>query len=137
MTEPHYLVGSAIYDPDQIRRTLDRVGMSVGDQYEPHGTDVEVDALAVLAERALRTFLRATAVNETTLARRLGSKWQLFETEVLPMMLERGILKEVEFAGRGRPQRRFKIPVPMRGMEGAFVGGGLPLMDFVEKLLGT
>lgn len=128
---------AAIYDPSLILRTLEGVGMSVDRQYEPQAAEVEVDALTELAERALRIFLRATAVNESALERRLGVKWQLFLTEVLPLMLERGVLKEVEFAGRGRRQRRFKIAVSMRGIEGASVGAGLSLRDFVERLRGA
>ena len=123
-----------IFEPNRILQALSRVGLSLDREYELDEPEVEIDELTDLAERALRTFLRATAVNERTLERRLGKMSQRFFAEVLPLMLQRGVLEEVEFAGRGRSQRRFKVAISMQGIEDALRDRGLSLGEFIEAL---
>ena len=123
-----------VYDPNRIFQTLSDAGFSVGDQRRLGEPEVAIDELTDLAERALRTFLRATAVNEMTLKRRLGVMAPRFFGEVLPEMLDRGVLKEVEFTGRGQSQRRFRVAIPMRGIEEASKVRGRSLGEFIGAL---
>lgn len=123
-----------IFEPNSISQALSKVGLSLDGEYESDEPEVEIDELTDLAERALRTFLRATAVNERTLERRLGKMSQRFFAEVLPLMLQRGVLKEVGFAGGGRSQRRFKVAISMQGIEDALKDRGLSLGEFIEAL---
>ena len=109
--------GVRVYDPEQIFGVLRNVGFEID---RPDGTEVvveEPDQYAVLAERALRTFLRATAVNQSTLERRLGAQSGTFFRDLLPSMVDVGILKKVEYKGRGQPQGRFKLGVSMLRVE--------------------
>ncbi len=122
------------YEPRRILQLLKAAGFTVGTDYGREEPEIEEDELTDLAGRALRTFLRATAVNEGTLNRRLGVMSGRFFDEVLPPMLERGILKEVEFAGRGRRQRRFKVAVSMQGIESASKARGQSLCEFIDSL---
>ena len=116
--------GMSVYDPEGIFAVLKDVGFEID---RPEGTEVvveEPDQDAILAERALRTFLRATAVNETTLERRLGGQSGAFFKDVLPSMVEAGVLEDVEYRGRGQPQRRFKLGVSMLRVEKCLGEGG-------------
>ena len=112
--------GEYIYGPERISSILSGVGFRVDGRDAKKGGEigsvveyVERDERAAVAVRALRTFLRASAVNEVTLDRWLGAKSGIFFDDVLPLMVSRGILREVEFRGRGQKQRRFKLGVPM------------------------
>ena len=128
-------VGQAeIYEPVGKLKALNEAGFSAGENRDLDGPEPVIDELTELAERALRTFLRATAVNESTLKKRLGVRSQQFLDEILPLMLERRVLKEVDFTGGGRPQRRFKVGISMQDIQEASRGRGLPLADFVETL---
>lgn len=128
-----------IYEPERIAGVLIRAGfeldVAVADFVvsDPGVQDERTD----VAARALRTFLRATTVNQTTLERRLGAKSKIFFKDVLPPMLEHGILKEVEYKGRGQRQGRFKLGVGMsRVAEGLADRIRSPLPEFLSGLAG-
>lgn len=129
-----------IYDPDRIAGVLVSVGFEL--DVAAAGRSVvsgpgEQDERTIIAARALRTFMRATTVNQTTLERRLGAKSGVFLGEVLPPMIARGILREVEYKGRGQRQGRFKLGVSMgRVAEELADGIGKPLSEFLSGLSG-
>lgn len=136
-------VGVSSYDPAvilQILRERGFVATKQDDSEQGKQDDSEVgggvDELTELAMRALRSFLRATALNETTLERRLGVVSSRFFEEVLPLMIDKGVVKEVDFAGGGRPQRRFRLTVSMQSIEGALSGGReSSLTEFLETVV--
>lgn len=127
---------SELYDPARIIHTLRGYGFSMEDESDADARqDEEPDELIAIAVRALRTFMRSTAVNERALARRLGVAFPKFESEVLPQMLEHKVLKEVEYSGGGRPQRRFKLATSMQSIERSLSrGGNLSLKGFLRTL---
>lgn len=127
---------AGIYDPARIIHALRRHGFSMEDESAGDAQqDEEPDELIVVAVRALRTFLRSTAVNEKTLERRLGVMFLKFKEEVLPQMLEHEVLKEVEYIGGGRPQRRFRLATSMQSIEKSLSrGGNLSLKGFLRTL---
>ena len=127
-------VGS-IYDPVAIIETLRKSGFSVLTEKRLEGAHDEPDELTKLAARALRTFLRATTVNQMTLEKRLGTMSHRFFRSVLPLMLERGVLKEVDYSGKGPRQRRFKLATSMQGIENALSRGkDMSLAGFLGEL---
>ena len=128
-----------IYEPEKIASILSQDGFELNERQTAETFVVEhsePDEHVVVAGRALRTFLRATAVNQSTLERRLGVKSEMFLREVLPAMMQLGILKEVEFKGCGPPQRRFKLGVSMLRVEKSLSDrSGCSLSELLEGLL--
>ena len=127
--------GDSIYNPNQIFQALKQAGFELD---QPEDTDIvyeEPDELSIVAKRALRTFLRATAVNQGTLERRLGTKAGVFLKEVLPSMVEHGILERVEYKGQGQSQGRFKLGVSMVRVEKCLAeGAGSSLPNLLKDL---
>lgn len=123
-----------IYDPERIETALEAAGFAI----ERSETTVTKDRRpedpdARLAERSLRCFLRATQIEEEVFRHRLGKREGRFLDRVLPRMLERGVLKEVESAGPGR-QRRFSLAVSMSRIARAMTTNGHSLDEFLEAL---
>jgi hypothetical protein len=114
-----------IFEPAQIDSMLSRSGFSVVSVAPVSGAlaPEEADEELVQAERAIRSFMRATQINENVFRQRLGQRGQYFMEEVLPVLLEAGIMREVPYLGAGR-QRRFRLNVPMRRIDEALLGSG-------------
>lgn len=123
------------YDPAMILQVLRERGFAATRQ-DDLVVRREVDELTQLAAKALRHFLRATVLNETTLERRLGVVSSRFFEEVLPPMIDKGVVKEVDYVGGGRPQRRFRLAASMQGIESALSGGReLSLTEFLDAVM--
>ena len=109
-----------IYEPDHIRRRLDRCGFKIqdgpGTRPRAPAPASELSGDLKLVQRALRAFSRATGVNEKTMQTRLGVKFSRFSKEILPRLLDAGVLEELRYEGKGN-QRRFGIAVPMQEIE--------------------
>lgn len=132
--------GERIYEPARTRSILGEVGFAL-DGLEGAGPLVvqsgERDPKVMVAGRALRTFLRATTVNRGTLERRLGAQSGMFFKDVLPLMIEHGVLKEVQYKGRGQPQGRYKLGVSMLRVERSLADrGGNSLPELLGGLSG-
>ena len=84
-----------------------------------------------IVQRALRVFSRATGVNEKTMQTRLGVKFNRFRKEILPRLLDAGVLEELPYVGKGN-QHRFGIAVPMRRIEDAMERSRGELGRFVD-----
>lgn len=113
---------AAEFEPAAITDLLTAVGFKVADGTAPSHEEaparIELHEDTVLAEHALRIFMRATQINEDVFKQRFGTRASRFMDDVLPRMIARGILEEVEYKGSGR-QRRFKLCVPMRRIDAA------------------
>ena len=83
-----------------------------------------------LVQRALRIFLRSTAVNESTIDLKLGGKRNRFKHHVLPKLLTSGILEEVPYLRHGS-QQRFRLGVPIQRIQDALQAAG-ELESFVQ-----
>lgn len=110
-----------IYEPERMRQVLTDLGFSFRDGEEV--AELQLPAPSVnletqLAQNALRAFMRSTHVNEKVFRARLGTRSNAFFEDVLPVLIEGGVLEEVEYRGGGQ-QRRFKLQVPMRNIEPA------------------
>ena len=117
----------AQFDPQRIRGELRRVGFKLTP--EPRsGVRVEVkdpvntlDADLILVQRFLRGFLRASALNESTIRQRLGIHAPKFLNSLLPQLVDVGVVKFVPYQGRG-DQRRMRLSVPLTKIEEAMSG---------------
>lgn len=111
---------SASYDPEAINAQLCRVGFSLslpaglaetGETY----VQEEREEGVVQVERILRYFARSTHMSESLIKMKLGGRSNTFFAEYLPVLLQRGILSEIENTGAGQ-QRRFRLGRSMARM---------------------
>lgn len=100
------------FEPDQIKNWLTKVGASVGSEAGSLVDDAqqgEIDERFKVLERFLRVFLRSTQVDEEVIRLRLGNgAAPRFFDEILPSLLDSGLLEEVPWKGRGN-QHRYKL----------------------------
>ena len=119
ITRPGELRG--IYDPESICEKLTSVGFevkSIENRVTVQQPVSEADEDTLLAERALRAFMRATQINEGVFRQKFGRDANRFMEKILPKMIGKEILQEVPYRGGGA-QRRFGICVPMSNIEAA------------------
>ncbi len=112
---------SGIYDPDRIREKLTSIGFEVKiieNRVMVQQPVSEADEDTLLAERALRAFMRATQINEGVFRQKFGRDANRFMEIILPKMIGKEVLQEVPYKGGGA-QRRFGICVPMSNIEAA------------------
>lgn len=103
----------AYYDEFSIKRILQNKGVIIVDGANglvfPDGI-VEDEDLE-LVERALRRFVRSNnPINDSIFKLRLGNKADHFISKILPELIRREILIEVDYVGSGQ-KRRFKLGV--------------------------
>ena len=124
-----------LYEPAHIRQRLCGLGFEVEDEVRRHSDDVvsagEMSGDLKLVQRVLRIYSRATGVNEKTMQTRLGVKFSRFKKEILPRLLDAGVLEQLKYEGKGS-QRRFGIAVPMQRIEEAIEQSGGQLGRFVD-----
>ena len=123
----------ALFDPARIRRELRRAGFEIGcgeaEDAEPPVQILDDDLR--LVQRFLRGFLRATAMNETTVRQRLGVSANPFFKSVLPRLIQARVVEKVHYQGHG-DQMRLRLSVPMATLEQAMSAAGGRLDRFVE-----
>lgn len=123
------------YDPAQIAHWLRSAGAQIGtdEANAPSFAIPEDDRLKILA-RFLRVFLRSTQVNEDVIRLRLGNAVSpRFFEEVLPALLENGVLEEVPWEGRGI-QRRYKLVLQMSDLSDAIEGVHRTFEEFLAAV---
>lgn len=109
-----------LFDPEQTSAALSAYGFTTiagGQEILPLPI-AKPDEELWLLERVFRIFIRSTQVNEAVIRTRLGVKANPFFDDVLPDLLQTGILQEIKYLGSGS-QRRFKIGVPMARVQQA------------------
>ena len=128
----------SLFDPGAIRRALEDAGFDVRgeevSQAELEFAAVQPDEDTLLAEHALRIFMRATHINEEVFQQKFGTRASRFFDGVLPRMLEAGVLDEVPYKGSGK-QRRYQLLVPMRNIDAAVPASVASLDDFLRLVL--
>ena len=126
-----------IYDPEEILVVLRNSNFSYP-EHEDLSKEVvglEIDEETLLAERALRAFLRSTQINESVFRLKFGKDAAKFIHSVLPQMIERGVLQEIPYRGGGGVQRRFGLRVSMNNIETAIPVRVRTLDEFLEAVL--
>ena len=131
--------GPAIFVPEVIRGALQNAGFSIPREVgkveaEESIAEVEMDGRLVLTERMCRAFFRSTGVNEYTLRQRLGKEANTFFDQVLPELIQHGVVKEVEYRGSGQ-QRRFQLGVSLREFQGAIEQARGGFEEFLDGIV--
>ena len=105
---------TSVYSPPAILSALRQCGIVVnisvgtGQPQQPAGEATVEEAVKVV-ERLLRAFMRSPAgINENTIRQRLGTHSPMFFRDVLPRLVQHGLVEEVEYRGGGQ-QRRFRL----------------------------
>lgn len=105
----------SFYNPESITKYLIGKKITVNhldDQSELEQIEIFEDEEDLqLTERALRKFMRSSHINDSIFKLRLGNKADKFLKDILPVLLDKGILEEVDYLGQGQ-KRRFKLAVP-------------------------
>ena len=124
------------FDPKQIRNELIKTGFDVlfaplaePDADAEHDSDDDL----VLVQRFLRSFLRATALNDGTVRRRLGVNANHFLNELLPRLQQAGVVQTVPYLGSGT-QQRMRLLAPMSRIEEAMRVSGGKFEKFVQEV---
>ena len=131
---------ASIYDPAEIAAALASAGFevraTVKENYSAGQQSVlEPDEDTLLAERGLRAFMRSTQINENVFRQKFGKEANHFMRNVLPKMIDIGVLQEVSYKGGGPVQRRFGIQVPMSNIETAIPVRVATLDDFLSAVV--
>lgn len=109
------------YNPGQILTVLERNNFTIKQEnLDAVRTKItkESDEKLMLAERVIRRFIKSTHLNENVFKIKLGKFYTTFENKVLPELLKKKILIEVEYFGSGN-QKRFKLGKNMQEIEKA------------------
>lgn len=123
-----------VFAPPEIARELEGAGFRIERTDPTESRDLSsIDPDAKLAERALRSFLRGTQINENVLRQRLGSNASEFFDRILRKLIEGGVLRSVEYDGKGQ-QRRFGLAVPMSGIASAVPTKAASFDEFLEAV---
>lgn len=125
------------FDPMQIAPWLLEAGAIVLSSSEaPVHSIAGVDERLKVLERFLRVFLRATQVDEDVIRVRLGNGASpRFFDEVLPALLDNGILERVLWKGRGI-QNRYKLMGQMSDISEALERANGSFDQFLEVIRG-
>lgn len=129
---------TTIYDPAEIGAELSSAGFDVIEKDKhrvSQHSSLEPDEDTLLAERGLRAFMRSTQINEGVFRQKFGKDANHFMRNVLPKMIDRGVLQEVPYKGGGPVQSRFGIKVPMSNLEAAIPVRVSSLEDFLSTVL--
>ena len=125
-----------LFEPAQQIRELSKAGFDVLDEIlEAPGDEAMpvFDPDLLLAQRFLRAFYRATALNENPVRQKLGSEANRFFSDVLPRLVEAGAVRDVPYVGKGK-QRRLRISTPMSRIEKAIDNSHGSVERFLDGL---
>lgn len=123
------------YSPKSKREFLQSKGFTIEEAALPApDAGPEMDERVLDVEKAIRAFRKATQVNENVLAVRFGRRWNVFERDILPELIRRGILIETGYQGHGQ-QRRFKLGVGFDDVDHARRNSGGNYRGFLDELL--
>ena len=121
------------FDPERIKQELRGAGFKIGSDETPEvpAPPPNPDDDLRLVQRFLRGFLRATALNESTIRLRLGVNANHFMNSLLPELLQAGVVRTVPYQGHG-DQRRIRLSVPMTSIEDAMSSCGGDFHRFMQ-----
>jgi len=131
----HFEQELEVWDPLSVRVLLDRCGVQFP-QSEPPAvveaapsgkSDQELRDL----EKLLRYFMRSTHISESVILMKLGNRAVGFLNNVVPTLLEHGILAEIENQG-GNIQRRFKLGNTLESINAAMTAAHGSFSEFLK-----
>ena len=126
-----------VWDPISVRVHLERCGIQFSQS--EHAIAVEPAVSGKLdqelrdLEKLLRYFMRSTHISESVILMKLGSRARCFLDDVLPVLLDQGVLTEMENQG-GNPQRRFKLGNTLESINAAMTAAHGSYSEFLKSL---
>ncbi|HYV17975.1 MAG TPA: hypothetical protein VFC25_02965 [Verrucomicrobiae bacterium] len=126
---------ATIYEPEAIRMILTSSGAKVVTQLDQPSLKLEYapDERLVLSQRVFRAFLRATEVNEAVLRMRLGPHANKFFDDLMPLLVDSGIIREVDYHGAGN-QRRYRLSRRLQEITAALQVASNSFDTFIRNL---
>lgn len=127
------------YNPKVIRELLQghNINLLNNDLDADSGVEsLKSDDRLILTNRVLRRFVRATQLNENIIMHKVGKMHGIFNSQVLPSLLEARILIPVTYDGGGM-QKRYKLGKPMELIEKAFHSSLGNFNEFINYLKQT
>jgi pentapeptide repeat protein len=124
----------SVFDPAQVVKTLVKKGFNVESEVN-HSDDgkssIEPSEEAVLAESALRIFMRSTITTGEIFGNRFGRRSAKFKSDVLPLLLEADVILELPPKGGGKSPR-YRLNIPMRHIDQAIPLSVETIEEFIE-----
>ena len=104
------------YVPDECREILRQHGAIV-DALESEASRQKLAPVPKEKRQAFDSFLRIFARNsgatEGVMKTKLGAKYSQFHSKVLPLLLNRGVIRSTEYVGGGTSQERYELNHPV------------------------
>ena len=126
-----------IYMPSAIDHELVRLGFSIGQDAPPllpDTVDGFSDDRVLMFEKFVRIFLRATQVNEGVLRQKLGPHATRFFDDVLPTLVDGGIVTTVVYRGSGT-QHRYKLARALSRVQDSLERSNGQFDDLIRRLI--
>ena len=92
-----------------------------------------IDHDLALVQKALRRFIRGSHLNDNVFRIKLGQDAEYFIDEILPILIDKRIIAEVEYSGAGQ-KRRFKLITPFDKINDALKSSNGVFKTFLEKM---
>ncbi len=124
------------YDPYNIRRELLAQGFNFGKDEAVEKishSELTIDHDLALVQKALRRFIRGSHLNDNVFRIKLGQDAEYFIDEILPILIDKRIIAEVEYSGAGQ-KRRFKLITPFDKINDALKSSNGVFKTFLEKM---
>jgi len=107
--------GMRTYVPSECQQILARYGAVFQTQSTLPSTAVAKDRRQAL-QVFLRIFSRNTGATENVMKLKLGARFGVFRSRVLPVLLKHGVITNTEYRGAGQPQQRYELNYPMEAI---------------------
>ncbi|MBF0348512.1 MAG: hypothetical protein HQL81_12675 [Magnetococcales bacterium] len=129
--------GREIFDPDQIRKHLQRQGVfyensTVEDSDQQSDLNGSVDDEVQDMEKIVRYLMRSTHISESIIRIKLAARGQMFIDDSLPLLLKNGLFVEITNIGKGK-QRRFGLAVSLQKISAALAECQGSFESFLES----
>ena len=123
-----------IWNPIEIRRNLEKLGISYQGEAPPSTDAREAEADLALRDlqKIIRYFMRSTHISESVMLMKLGARGKVFIDNTLPRLIKHNVMQEIENRGGG-VQRRFRLSVSLQEMNSAVENAGESLDKFLER----
>jgi hypothetical protein len=124
------------YDPFNIERELETLGFIFDQDNDSDSEELietKIDEDLALVQKALRRFIRSSQINDDVFRIKLGKEAEYFIDDLLPILIQEHIIKEVEYQGAGK-KRRFKLTAMFDKINSALKTSEGSFDKFIESM---
>jgi hypothetical protein len=123
------------WDPNEISSQLSRAGVIIVGKTPPvhQAEDIQMDPEVRDLAKIVRYFLRSTHISESVMLMKMGARGPAFIADVVPELLKRGVMVEIDNRGGGE-QRRFRLKAPLETIEAALASANGSYPAFLDQL---